>query len=87
MELPAGRKPVGSNWVFKLKKTANGSTERYKACLVAQGYSQKEGLDYDETFSSVVRSESVHTVIALASLNGLTLYIRWISLLPFFMVI
>ena len=45
VELPEGRKPVGSKWVFKLKMNADGSVERCKARLVAQGYSQKEGLD------------------------------------------
>ena len=74
VELPEGRKPVGSKWVFKVKTNADGSIERGKACLVAQGYSQKEGLDYDETFNPVVRSESVRSVIALASKNGLKLH-------------
>ena len=74
VQLPEGRKPVGSKWVFKVKTNADGSVERCKARLVAQGYSQKEGLDYDETFSSVVRSESVRSVIALSSKNGLKLH-------------
>ena len=74
VQLPEGRKPVGSKWIFKVKTSADGSVERCKARLFAQGYSQKEGLDYDETFSSVVRSESVRSVITLASKNGLKLH-------------
>ena len=74
VQLPEGRKPVGSKWVFKVKTNADGSIGRCKARLVAQVYSQKEGLDYDETFSPVVRSESVRSVIALASKNGLKLH-------------
>ena len=65
---------MGSKWVFKVKTNSNGSIERYKARLVAQGYSQQEGLDYDETFSPVVRSESVRSVIALAAMNDLRLH-------------
>ena len=66
VELPEGRRIVGSKWVFKTKKDANGAVERYKARLVAQGCSQKYGQDYDETFSPVVRFESIRIVIALA---------------------
>ena len=74
VELPEGRRPVGSKWVFKVKKNADGSISRCKARLVAQGFSQREGLDYDETFSPVVRSESVRSVIALACKEGLSLH-------------
>ena len=73
-ELPEGRETVGSKWVFKIKKTADGSFERCKAHLVAQGYSQKEGLDYDETFSPVVQPESICSVIALAVQHRLILH-------------
>ena len=66
VELPEGRRIVGSKWVFKTKKDANRAVERYKAWLVAQGCSQKYGQDYDETFSPVVRFESIRIAIALA---------------------
>ena len=65
---------MGSKWVFKVKTNADDSMESYKAHVVAQGYSQKEGFDYDETFSPVVRSESIRSVVALASKNGLKLH-------------
>ena len=73
VELPKDRKAVGSKWVFKLKTDSNGSVERHKARLVAQGFAQKHGLDYDETFSPVIRFESLQTVIALAVQNDLKL--------------
>ena len=73
-ELPRGRKAVGCKWVFKIKHNADGSVERYKARLVAQGYSQRHGIDYDETFSPVVRFESIRTVVVLSVQRGLKLH-------------
>lgn len=63
--MPEGRKVIGSKWVFKVKHNADGSVENHKARLVAQGFSQKYSVDCDETFSPVVRFESIRTVITL----------------------
>ena len=71
---PENRKVIGSKWVFKVKVKADGTIERYKARLVAQGFSQRRGLDYDETFCPVVRGESVRSVVALAASKKLLLH-------------
>ena len=71
---PDARKVIGCKWVFKVKVAADGSVTRHKARLVAQGFSQKPGLDYDETFSPVVRSETVRTVFAICAQEGLLMH-------------
>ena len=55
VELHKGKKTVGCRWVYKKKIGSDGSIKRYKAQLIAKGYSQQYGQDYDETFSPVVR--------------------------------
>ena len=74
VELPADREVVGSKWVFKLKTGADGSVELHNARLVVQGLSQKFGFDHDETFSPVVRYESIRMMIALTVQNDLKLH-------------
>ena len=74
VELRAGRKAVGSKWVYKIKTLADGSVERYKARLVAQGLTQKFGADSDGTFCPVVREESLCVLIALSVQYGLKLH-------------
>ena len=72
--IPEGRKIVGSKWVFKKKTKADESIERYRAQLVAQGFSPKQGLDYDETFSPVIRFESFRSLVAVAVQKSLKLH-------------
>jgi hypothetical protein len=67
---PEGKSMVTSRWLYKLKHAADGRIKRYKACFVAQGFSQVEGVDYDETFASVARYTSIKLVISIATEMG-----------------
>lgn len=67
VDLPEGRKGIGSKWTFKIKKDASGKIQRYKARLVAQGFSQKFGTDYDEVFAPVAKQVTFKILLAVAS--------------------
>jgi hypothetical protein len=68
---PGQRKSmIGSKWIYKIKHVAYGSVEKFKAWFVAKGFSQKEGVDYNETFSPVARYTSIGVVISIAAKMG-----------------
>jgi hypothetical protein len=64
---PQGKSMVSSKWIYKIKHTVDGSVEKYKEIFVARGFSQVEGIDYEETFSHVARYTSIHMIISLVS--------------------
>lgn len=64
-DLPADKKAIGSKWVYKSKEGSKGEIV-YKARLVAQGFLQRHGMDYDETFAPVVRQTTLRTLLAVA---------------------
>ena len=67
---PEGKLVVTSKWIYKIKYAADGSIEKYKERFVAQGFSQKEGIDYKETFAPIAKYTSIRR------------YTRWMSRLP-----
>ena len=72
--LPGGVKPIDCKWVFKTKRDSKGGIERYKARLVAKGYTQKEDIDYKETFSLVSSKDSFRTIMTLMAHFDLELH-------------
>jgi hypothetical protein len=71
-----GHRPISLKWVFKLKKDEHGAVIRHKARLVARGFVQQEGIDYEDAFAPVARMESVRVLLALATQEGWE-YITW----------
>jgi hypothetical protein len=71
---PEGKSVVTSKWIYKIKHVADDNIEKYKARFVARGFSQREGEDYDETFSPVAKYTSIRSIIAIASAMGWKLH-------------
>ena len=70
MPLPNGHRPITLKWVFKLKKDELGVVIKHKARLVAHGFVQQEGIDYDDAFTPMARMESVCVLLSLAAQEG-----------------
>ncbi|GKB88015.1 reverse transcriptase, RNA-dependent DNA polymerase, LTR copia-type gag-polypeptide [Tanacetum coccineum] len=63
--LPPDKKAIGCKWVYRIKFHSDGTVERYKARLVAQGFTEQEGIDYTETFALVTKMVSVRTLLVI----------------------
>ena len=69
-----GKSVVDSKWIYKIKHAVDGNIEKYKARFMARGFSQIEGIDYEETFSPVERYTSIRAIMALATKLGWKLH-------------
>ncbi|GJV40888.1 putative ribonuclease H-like domain-containing protein [Tanacetum coccineum] len=74
VDLPNGKMAIGTKWVFRNKKDERGIMIRNKVGLVAQGYTQEEGIDYDEVFAPVARIEAIRLFLAYASFKDFVVY-------------
>ncbi|GKC37236.1 zinc finger, CCHC-type containing protein [Tanacetum coccineum] len=73
-DLPPGCKPLGCKWIFKRKLKVDGTIEKFKARLVIQGFKQKSGIDYFDTYAPVARISTIRLLIAMASIHNLIIH-------------
>nr|GFC84602.1 putative ribonuclease H-like domain-containing protein [Tanacetum cinerariifolium] len=74
VDLPHGKRAIGTKWVYRNKKDERGIVIRNKARLVAQGHTQKEGIDYEKVFAPVARIKAIRLFLAYASFMGFLVY-------------
>nr|GEX81231.1 hypothetical protein [Tanacetum cinerariifolium] len=74
VDLPQGKREIGTKWVYRNKKDKRGIVVRNKARLVAQGHTKEEGIDYEEVFAPVARIEAIRLFLAYASFMGFMVY-------------
>ncbi|GJW84520.1 zinc finger, CCHC-type containing protein, partial [Tanacetum coccineum] len=73
-DLPPGCRPLGCKWIFKRKLKVDGTVEKFKARLVIQGFKQKSGIDYFDTYAPVARISTIRLLIAMASIHSLIIH-------------
>ena len=73
VQLPLGKRALPCKWVYKLKETSSENKPKYKAQLVAKGFRQQQGIDFEEIFSSVVKMTTLRCVLALVARMDLEL--------------
>ena len=74
MTLPRRKSVVGCKWIYKIKTYFDGSIEHYKNCLVAKGFTQEYGIDYEETFAPITRISFVHALLAIVATSKWDLF-------------
>ncbi|KAK2429298.1 putative mitochondrial protein [Trifolium repens] len=74
VDLPPGCKPIGCKWILKKKLKPDGTVDKYKARLVAKGFTQRENIDFFDTFSPVTRITSIRVLISLAAIHNLIVH-------------
>lgn len=70
VDLPKGAKPIGLKWIFKIKRNSDGTINKHKLRLVAKGYIQRHGIDFEEVFAPVARIETIRLIISIAASKG-----------------
>eukprot|EP00249_Psilotum_nudum_P004748 c18249_g1_i1 orf=2-607(-) len=74
VEKPTNRKIIGTKWIWKVKYRSDGTLDKFKARLVAQGYSQVEGFDFEDSFSPIIWMTTIHIILAMATYRKWPMY-------------